>query len=103
MQIKKLQSSERLLQTRVKNLTIELAGLKKGFRTPSVSIASGLRRNSDPGARVYSHKFGSRLSAKGKKIELKNFRVRTPSPYRVPRFDPTAYIQEKRKQQLDIR
>lgn len=99
MQIKNLQSSERLLQTKVKNLTLELTELKKGYRTPSVR-SSTERRNSDPGSRMYSNKHTSNRF-KEKKI----FRMRTPSPYqlRVPRFDPTAYIEDKQRRQVDIK
>lgn len=115
LQIKNLQSSERLLQTKVKNLTNELAGLKKGYRTPATSVGiqrSTERRISDPGARKYSHNSGTRLSTSNPRkpkrklsLEHKPFRSRTPSPYgtRVPRFNPTAYIEQKKRQRSDFR
>lgn len=101
----------------MKNLTIELAGLKKGYRTPATSVGlqrSSERRISDPGARrrKYSHTYnshtynsGNRLSTSNPRkpkrklsLEQKPFRSRTPSPYGT-RFDPTAYIEQKKRQQ----
>jgi coiled-coil domain-containing protein 61 len=106
MQVKDLQATERLLRTKVKNLTNELTGLKRGYRTPQVEKFSG-RPTSDPGARQRRYS-GARLPAANTRKPKRSsapIRSRTPSPYgsRAPRFDPTAYVQQKRKQQSNLR
>lgn len=98
---------------KVKNLTKELASFKKGYRTPAASY--GLQRLSerqvsDPGTRQrkYGHSTTtSNLKKTKRKLSLEHrlSQSRSPSPYgtRFSRFDPTAYIEQKRKQQSDIR
>lgn len=113
LQVEDLRLSEKLLQTKVKNLTSELAALKKAYRTPSASVLrkSFERRKSDTGERSVNRKFrnlklintGTRLSCATREMKLASKHgSRSPSP-RVPRFDPTAYVDQKKRRNAQIR
>lgn len=92
--------SERLLQSKVKTLTRELETLKQGYNTPAVKRLSE-RSKSDPGGRT-----GNSVARKSRRKVPGGVysKARTPSPAstRFPRFDPTAYIEQKKKGQLRI-
>lgn len=113
--------SERQLQTRVKNLRNELMVFKKSNRASSSSTftlrKSSQRRMSDPGERYRGSEIqkskhtnsgtnsNTRRSRRKLSSELKppslNSRTPSPSGARVPRFDPTAYIQQRRRKHHD--
>ena len=112
-QVEELRASERQLKMKVKSMTQEIAAAKHIYRTsPVITVRRSLeRRRSDPGERNFpAHRFaGSKLTNSGSKMarprrkpSSENMRfsskARTPSP----RFDPTAYVERKRRQQLEI-
>ena len=108
-QIEDLQLSERLLKSKVKSLTRELTVLRTRF-TPS-----GKKKlsESDPGernARLKTTYSGSKFHSSARKsrrnfpsqhIVLHKARTRSPVNVQVPRFDPTAYVEHKKKLQLE--
>ena len=109
--MKDLKLSEKLLQTKVKNLTKELNLLKRGYRmTPSCKSASTLKRRQRSLSRDRDNKLansGSKMPIRTKRSvssDRKCLNLTTPSPSgtRMPRFDPTAYIEQKRRQQYEI-
>lgn len=89
--MKELRSSERILQARVKSLTNELAVLKRG---------RGLRPSP-----ITKYGSSTKTSRSNRKRSLSNDRqVTRQNTYRTPspRFDPTAYVQEKARRQEEI-
>jgi coiled-coil domain-containing protein 61 len=117
-----LRSSERTLRSRVKNLTNELTVLKKSLRsspssfrvrrspssfqkTPSSTLGSrGQRLHSNTGSLERRQCSGSHERKPAVGFSGGRTRMRTPSPRggRYFRFNPSAYIENKRKQQKDI-
>lgn len=110
-----LRISERSLKSRLKNLTRELTAAKQVYRmSPVVTLRrSSERRQSDPGERHFrARKFsnskltnsGNKMSKPRRKLSTESMtfssKARTPSPS-GGRFDPTAYIESKRRQQLE--
>lgn len=89
--MKELRSSERILQARVKNLTSELAVLKRGRGIKPSPI---LKYGSSTKTAQYNRK---RSLSSERQVTRQNT-YRTPSP----RFDPTAYVQEKARRQEEI-
>lgn len=105
----------------MKNLTRELASAKQVYRmSPLMLRRSSERRLSDPGERNFSAhsrnrlsnskltNSGSRMSSAERRrrkpsTERMKFssKARTPSPLGT-RFDPTAYIEHKKRRQLEI-
>ncbi|KAK1788328.1 hypothetical protein P4O66_016773 [Electrophorus voltai] len=125
-QLEELQASERALRIRVKSLTTELAVLRRGRMTPVLSGRSGsrgegkfhrstsrehsltrvgMRARSGSRERVEdrsrrSEERGRRSGSSG----TQNYISRpSPSPLgsQGPRFDPTAYIQERQRRQKE--
>jgi coiled-coil domain-containing protein 61 len=104
-ELEKLRSSERNLRVRVKSLTNELAMLKRGRGLPGSAPRSGSRRrsaSSDSEVRRSHGTSGTRVRSNS--AGRKPF---SPSPAgaRYPRFNPTAYVQDKKRKQkeADIR
>ncbi|XP_028452115.1 centrosomal protein CCDC61 isoform X2 [Perca flavescens] len=99
-QFEELRASECALRVRVKNLTSELALLRRGRSGyGTVRARSGSReRTEDRGQR--SEERGRRADSSGPRA-----RIPRPSPSptgsRVERFDPTAYIQDRQRRQKE--
>lgn len=101
LQLEEVRLSERALRTRVKSLSNELAVLKHGLRTTPGTYSSkqqtNKKRRSTSIDRRPAH---SSIDRSGGSTERRT--IRTPSPgARLPRFDPTAYVENKRKKQRD--
>lgn len=104
MQIEDLQLSEHLLQTKVKNLTKELTSLRQHYRYSKVSVGKIYSGRSDPRVSTNSRRLSHSDARKSKESSKRSVfsKTRTPSPSnaRLPRFDPTAYIERKKNIQL---
>ncbi|XP_062262244.1 centrosomal protein CCDC61 isoform X4 [Platichthys flesus] len=124
-QLEELRESECALRVRVKNLTSELAVLRRGRVTPvsghissrvdgeiyrSLSRERGsrygtVRARSGSRERVYDRV--QRSDERGRRADSSGPRacISRPSPsptgLRVPRFDPTAYIQDRHRRQKE--
>jgi len=88
-ELEAVKSSERNLRVRVKNLTEEISILKQNAHV-------------SPSARFYSNvwlKKQKRSSNMTRQRDSKDRLYITPSPTGGKRFDPTAYVEEKRKRQ----
>ncbi|XP_074529120.1 centrosomal protein CCDC61 isoform X2 [Halichoeres trimaculatus] len=120
-QLEELQASECALRVRVQSLTNELALLRRGRVTPvsghlsyrvdgeiyrSVSRErrsgyAGVRARSGSRERIESR--GQRSEERGRRADSSGPRARIPRPSpsptgsRAPRFDPTAYIQDRQR------
>ncbi|XP_041657554.1 centrosomal protein CCDC61 isoform X2 [Cheilinus undulatus] len=119
-QLEELQASERALRVRVKSLTNELALLRRGvtpvsghlsyrvdgeiYRSVSRERRSGygtVRARSGSRERIENR--GQRSEERGRRADSSGPRAHiprlSPSPTgsRVPRFDPTAYIQDRQR------
>lgn len=101
-QIEDLQLSERSLKARVKSLTRELTVVKCGYRgSPISSSPYGANKN----AKMCNQKSSNLRCRQPKRTPKSDYRInkRTPSPgNRTPRFDPTAYVEQKRRRQLEV-
>ena len=101
--------SERTLRTRVKSLSNELAVLKHGLRTTPASYSvtkkqtNKKRRSTSIERRPHPHRLS--IERSGGSVERRSLRTPSPSGGRLPRFDPTAYVESKKKKQrnADIR
>ncbi|XP_008292204.1 centrosomal protein CCDC61 [Stegastes partitus] len=124
-QLEELRSSECALRVRVKSLTNELALLRRGRVTPvSAHISSRVdgeiyrslsRERRSPygtlrarsGSREQMEDRGQRLMERGRRADSSGPHPRIPRPSpsptgsRVPRFDPTAYIQDRQRRQKE--
>ncbi|XP_045896251.1 centrosomal protein CCDC61 isoform X3 [Micropterus dolomieu] len=124
-QLEELRASECALRVRVKSLTNELALLRRGRVTPvSSHISSRVdgeiyrslsreRRSAygtvraRSGSRERMEDRGRRSEERGRRADSSGPRARIPRPSpsptgsRVPRFDPTAYIQDRQRRQKD--
>ncbi|KAM9846782.1 centrosomal protein CCDC61 [Aulostomus maculatus] len=120
-QLEELRASECALRGRVKTLTSELALLRRGRVTPVSShissridgeIYRSVSRERRPGYGLIRARSGSRerIEDRGPRSEGRGRRadssgprscIQRPSPSptgsRVPRFDPTAYIQDRQR------
>lgn len=109
-----LRVSERLLKAKVKNMTNEIAMLKRSYRmSPKVSTAKF--SESLKGDRAGSHRYPNfnfgKMSDRARKskrtqsseCKVSGLRIQSSSPCgTVPRFDPTAYIEQKKKRHLQV-
>ncbi|XP_067347504.1 centrosomal protein CCDC61 isoform X3 [Channa argus] len=124
-QLEELRASECALRVRVKSLTNELALLRRGRITPvSGHISSqtdgevyrSLSHERKPGygtvrarsgSRERRENRGQRSEERGRRADSTGQRARIPRPspsptgLRVPRFDPTAYIQDRQRRQKE--
>ncbi|XP_030603204.1 centrosomal protein CCDC61 isoform X2 [Archocentrus centrarchus] len=124
-QLEELRASECALRVRVKSLTNELALLRRGRVTPvSGHISSRVdgeiyrslsreRRSgygtvrARSGSRERPEDRGQRSVERGRRADSSGPRARIPRPSpsptgsRVPRFDPTAYIQDRQRRQKE--
>ncbi|XP_030294857.1 centrosomal protein CCDC61 isoform X4 [Sparus aurata] len=124
-QLEELRASERALRIRVKSLTNELALLRRGRVTPvSARLSSrvdeeffrSLSRDRRPGYGTVRARSGSRermedrvqrSEERGRRADSSGPRARIPRPSpsptgsRAPRFDPTAYIQDRQRRQRE--
>ncbi|XP_062867608.1 centrosomal protein CCDC61 [Trichomycterus rosablanca] len=121
-QLEELKASERALRVRVKSLTTELATLRRGRITPVLSGRSGSRDEADfprsasrervavrarSGSRERAEDRIRRSEERGRRSGSSGARnhISRPSPSptgpRGPRFDPTAYIQERQRRQRE--
>uniref|UniRef100_A0A3Q4GIF9 Centrosomal protein CCDC61 n=1 Tax=Neolamprologus brichardi TaxID=32507 RepID=A0A3Q4GIF9_NEOBR len=124
-QLEELRASECALRVRVKSLTNELALLRRGRVTPvSGRISSRVdgeiyrslsreRRSgygtirARSGSRERTEDRGQRSVERGRRADSSGPRARIPRPSpsptgsRVPRFDPTAYIQDRQRRQKE--
>ncbi|XP_041808022.1 centrosomal protein CCDC61 isoform X3 [Chelmon rostratus] len=124
-QLEELRASECALRVRVKSLTSELALLRRGRVTPvSARISSrvdgeiyrSLSRERRTGYGTVRARSGSRermenrvqrSEERGRRADSSGPRARIPRPSpsptgsRVPRFDPTAYIQDRQRRQKE--
>nr|XP_046267258.1 centrosomal protein CCDC61 isoform X2 [Scatophagus argus] len=124
-QLEELRASECALRVRVKSLTNELALLRRGRVTPvSARISSrvdgeiyrSLSRERRSGYGTVRARSGSRermedrvqrSEERGRRADSSGPRARIPRPSpsptgsRVPRFDPTAYIQDRQRRQKE--
>ncbi|XP_046876933.1 centrosomal protein CCDC61 isoform X1 [Hypomesus transpacificus] len=125
-QLEELRASERSLRIRVKGLTNELALLRRGRLTPTLSgrsnsrgdgeIRRSLSRERSVGRVLVRARSGSRerIEDRGLRSEDRGRRadssgplahIRRPSPsptgLPAPRFDPTAYIQDRQRRQRE--
>ncbi|XP_036975736.1 coiled-coil domain-containing protein 61 isoform X3 [Acanthopagrus latus] len=99
-QLEELRASERALRIRVKSLTNELALLRRGRPGyGTVRARSGSRERMED--RV------QRSEERGRRADSSGPRARIPRPSpsptgsRAPRFDPTAYIQDRQRRQRE--
>ncbi|KAK2881877.1 centrosomal protein CCDC61 isoform X2 [Channa argus] len=130
-QLEELRASECALRVRVKSLTNELALLRRGLDNLSARITpvSGhissqtdgevyrsLSHERKPGygtvrarsgSRERRENRGQRSEERGRRADSTGQRARIPRPspsptgLRVPRFDPTAYIQDRQRRQKE--
>ncbi|XP_071316535.1 centrosomal protein CCDC61 isoform X2 [Trachinotus anak] len=129
-QLEELRASECALRVRVKSLTSELALLRRGLDTLSVvtpvsghissrvdgEIYRSLSRERRSGYGAVRARSGSReriqdrvqrSDERGRRADSSGPRARIPRPSpsptgsRVPRFDPTAYIQDRQRRQKE--
>ncbi|XP_051532885.1 centrosomal protein CCDC61-like isoform X1 [Myxocyprinus asiaticus] len=125
-QLEELKASERALRIRVKNLTTELALLRRGRATPVMSGRSGLRSDGEVHLSLSRERSLTRVGVRARSGSRERMedrsrrseeRVRradssgsrncisrpSPSPTgsRVPRFDPTAFIQDRQRRQRE--
>ncbi|XP_010730080.2 centrosomal protein CCDC61 isoform X2 [Larimichthys crocea] len=124
-QLEELRASECALRVRVKSLTNELALLRRGRVTPvSAHVSSRVdgeiyrslsreRRTgygtvrARSGSRERMEERGQRSEERGRRADSSGSRarIRRPSPSptgtRGPRFDPTAYIQDRQRRQKE--
>lgn len=124
-QLEELRASECALRVRVKSLTNELAILRRGRVTP-VSGHIGSRVDGEifrslsrerrsgygmvrarSGSRERTEDRGQRSMERGRRADSSGPRARIPRPSpsptgsRGPRFDPTAYIQDRQRRQKE--
>ncbi|XP_029956605.1 centrosomal protein CCDC61 isoform X2 [Salarias fasciatus] len=124
-QLEELRASECALRVRVKSLTNELAILRRGRVTP-VSGHIGSRVDGEifrslsrerrsgygtvrarSGSRERTEDRGQRSMERGRRADSSGPRARVPRPSpsptgsRGPRFDPTAYIQDRQRRQKE--
>ncbi|XP_050948207.1 centrosomal protein CCDC61 isoform X1 [Labeo rohita] len=125
-QLEELRASERALRIRVKSLTTELALLRRGRATPVMSGRSGLRGDGEVHRSLSRERSLTRVGVRARsgsrermedRARRSEERIRradssgsrncitrpSPSPTgsRVPRFDPTAYIQDRQRRQKE--
>ncbi|XP_040908004.1 centrosomal protein CCDC61 isoform X2 [Toxotes jaculatrix] len=124
-QLEELRASECALRVRVKSLTSELALLRRGRVTPvsghrgsrvDGEIYRSLSRERGSGYGTVRVRSGSReriqdrvqrSEERGRRADSSGPRARIPRPSpsptgsRVPRFDPTAYIQDRQRRQKE--
>ncbi|XP_023125995.2 centrosomal protein CCDC61 isoform X4 [Amphiprion ocellaris] len=114
-QLEELRSSECALRVRVKSLTSELALLRRGSRVDGEIYRSLSRERRSPygtlrarsGSRERTEDRGQRLMERGRRADSSGPHARIPRPSpsptgsRVPRFDPTAYIQDRQRRQKE--
>ncbi|KAM8741025.1 centrosomal protein CCDC61 isoform 1-T1 [Acanthopagrus schlegelii] len=130
-QLEELRASERALRIRVKSLTNELALLRRGLDNLSVRVTPvsvrlssrvdeeffrSLSRDRRPGYGTIRARSGSRermedrvqrSEERGRRADSSGPRARIPRPSpsptgsRAPRFDPTAYIQDRQRRQRE--
>ncbi|XP_038565078.1 centrosomal protein CCDC61 isoform X4 [Micropterus salmoides] len=123
-QLEELRASECALRVRVKSLTNELALLRRGVTPVSSHISSRVdgeiyrslsreRRSAyrtvraRSGSRERMEDRGRRSEERGRRADSSGPRARIPRPSpsptgsRVPRFDPTAYIQDRQRRQKE--
>ncbi|XP_023125992.2 centrosomal protein CCDC61 isoform X1 [Amphiprion ocellaris] len=130
-QLEELRSSECALRVRVKSLTSELALLRRGLDILSIRVTpvsahissrvdgeiyrSLSRERRSPygtlrarsGSRERTEDRGQRLMERGRRADSSGPHARIPRPSpsptgsRVPRFDPTAYIQDRQRRQKE--
>uniref|UniRef100_A0A8C2GRF3 Centrosomal protein CCDC61 n=1 Tax=Cyprinus carpio TaxID=7962 RepID=A0A8C2GRF3_CYPCA len=125
-QLEELRASERALRIRVKSLTTELALLRRGRATPVMSGRSGLRGDGEVHRSLSRERSLTRVGLRARSGSRERMEDRTrrseerirradssgsrncitrssPSPTgsRVPRFDPTAYIQDRQRRQKE--
>ncbi|XP_069556594.1 centrosomal protein CCDC61 isoform X1 [Brachyistius frenatus] len=130
-QLEELRASECVLRVRVKNLTTELTLLRRGLDNLSVRVTpvsghissrldgeiyrslSRERRSgfgtirARSGSRERTEDRGQRSAERGRRADSTGPHARIPRPSpsptgsRVPRFDPTAYIQERQRRQKE--
>ncbi|TKS83502.1 Coiled-coil domain-containing protein 61 [Collichthys lucidus] len=124
-QLEELRASECALRVRVKSLTNELALLRRGRVTPvSAHVSSRVDREiyrslsrerrtgygtirARSGSRERMEERGQRSEERGRRADSSgsHARIRRPSPSptgtRGPRFDPTAYIQDRQRRQKE--
>ncbi|XP_059208053.1 centrosomal protein CCDC61 isoform X1 [Centropristis striata] len=126
-QLEELRASECTLRVRVKNLTSELALLRRGLDNLSVRVTpvssrvdgeiyrsvSRERRSgygtvrARSGSRERMEDRGQRSEERGRRADSSGPRARIPRPSpsptgaRVQRFDPTAYIQDRQRRQKE--
>ncbi|CAN9501718.1 unnamed protein product [Ophioblennius macclurei] len=124
-QLEELRASECALRVRVKSLTNELAILRRGRVTPVTGhmgsrvdgeIFRSLSRErrsgygmvrARSGSRERSEDRGQRPTERGRRADSSGPRARIPRPSpsptgsRGPRFDPTAYIQDRQRRQKE--
>ncbi|KAM9788354.1 centrosomal protein CCDC61 [Neosynchiropus ocellatus] len=115
-QLEELRESECALRVRVKSLTNELALLRRGRVTPIAAQREVYRSLSREGRAVYGTSRGrsgsrervQRSEERGRRADSSGPPARisrpSPSPTRshVPRFDPTAYIQDRQRRQKEM-
>ncbi|XP_050934361.1 centrosomal protein CCDC61 isoform X3 [Lates calcarifer] len=123
-QLEELRASECALRVRVKSLTSELALLRRGVTPVSGHVSSrvdgeiyrSLSRERRSGYGTVRARSGSReriqdrvqrSEERGRRADSSGPRARIPRPSpsptgsRVPRFDPTAYIQDRQRRQKE--
>ncbi|XP_076129950.1 centrosomal protein CCDC61 isoform X1 [Alosa pseudoharengus] len=125
-QLEELRGSERALRIRVKSLTSELALLRRGRATPlsggcggsqgDVQLCRSSSRERSVSRMIVRARSGSRerIDDRGRRSEERGRRadstgprsyIARPSPSptgsRTPRFDPTAFIQERQRRQRE--
>ncbi|XP_044079320.1 centrosomal protein CCDC61 isoform X5 [Siniperca chuatsi] len=123
-QLEELRASECALRVRVKSLTNELGLLRRGVTPVSGHISSRVdgeiyrslsreRRSgygtvrARSGSREQIEDRGRRSEERGRRADSSGPRARIPRPSpsptgsRVPRFDPTAYIQDRQRRQKE--
>uniref|UniRef100_A0A671R5Y3 Centrosomal protein CCDC61 n=1 Tax=Sinocyclocheilus anshuiensis TaxID=1608454 RepID=A0A671R5Y3_9TELE len=125
-QLEELRASERALRIRVKSLTTELALLRRGRAMPVMSGRSGLRGDGEVHRSLSRERSLTRVGVRARSGSRERMEDRTrrseerirradssgsrncitrpsPSPTgsRVPRFDPTAFIQDRQRRQKE--
>eukprot|EP00118_Oscarella_pearsei_P029215 m.3929 g.3929 ORF g.3929 m.3929 type:complete len:526 (+) comp9991_c0_seq1:95-1672(+) len=102
LELEELRTSERNLRIRVKSLTNELATLKRGRRAGPSSGSKPVHQSRSR-QRSLSWERQPRPRSRSREDSGSQRKPFTPSPAgaRCPRFNPTAYVKDKRQKQKD--
>ncbi|MEE6489933.1 hypothetical protein FKM82_015735 [Ascaphus truei] len=113
-QLEEVRAAERTLRLRVKSLSTELAMYKRGRQTPNGPSPQGRSSSTSraPPPRNGSHggrdRSGSRerigrSSGEGRNLTRQPRLSPSPGGHRPPRFDPTAYVRDRKQKETELK